>query len=208
MTKALMARSDFFTSIVFFALGLYLTYEGLGMPGSGPIIEPGGEPGRVPVMLGVLISLCAAVLLIRSIGRGGHKSPVAEEKTGADAGGRKRGQIRGLLTIAGCSIYAVGLVGSSWFGWPMPYRLATGLFIFLFIVGFEWDLAPELGRNLWVRLENKTPAAARFLATSFGFLSEAKAAYLWLFASASIQAVLVTWAVTYLFERKFYVTLP
>ncbi len=208
MSKALMARADFFTSIIFLVLGVYLTYEGLGMPGSGPIIEPGGEPGRVPVMLGVIISLCAAVLLVRSLGQGGLRSPVIESSESAGDDGRRQGRIRCVLTAVGCSLYAVGLVGSSWFGWRMPYHLATGLFIFIFIVGFEWDMAHELGNKRWTWLTNKRPGTAKIVATVFGFLGTTKAPYCWLFVSALIQAFLVTWAVTYLFEREFYVTLP
>lgn len=208
MSKALMARADFFTSIIFFVLGVYMAFEGLGMPGAGRIIEPGGEPGRVPVMLGVIISLCAAVLLIRSIGQGGHRSPVIDRSEDADGDSRGLGRIRCAITAAGCSFYAVGLIGSSWFGWGMPYHFATGLFVFLFIVGFEWEFAPELGGNLWTWLNNKMPRIARFVSAIFGFLPAPKTPYIWLFVSASIQAVLVTWAVTYLFEREFYVTLP
>lgn len=208
MPNTVMARADFFASIIFFVLGVYLAYEGLGMPGAGPIIEPGGEPGRVPVLLGVIISVCAAALLVRSVGRGGHRSVVSEGSNVTDSDDLKPGRIRGILTAVGCSFYAVGLVGSSWFDWNVPYRVATGLFILLFIVASEWGLAPELGRARWAWLNNKLPRIARFFASVFGFLGTSKAPYVWLFASASIQALLVTWAVTHLFEQEFYVTLP
>jgi len=203
-----MARTDFFASIVFFILGIYLAYEGLGMPGAGPIIEPGGEPGRVPMLLGVIISLCAAVLLVRSIGQGGHRLPVTEKLEEAGADSRRHGKIRCVLTAVGCSFYAVGLIGSSWFGWSMPYHAATGIFVFLFIVGFEWDLALELGSSRWAWLTKISPRIARFLAALFGFLGTSKAPFAWLFVSALVQATLVTWAVTHLFEQQFYVTLP
>lgn len=208
MSKAPMARADFFTSIFFFVLGTYMAFVGLGMPGAGPIIEPGGEPGRVPVMLGCIIALCAAVLLIRSVGQGGHRTQSVGEVDAKDGDSSQTGWRRCLFTALGCSFYAVGLVGSSWFGWQVPYHLATGLFLFLFIIGFEWGFAVELGGKRWVWLEAKFPQIAGFLTKRLSFVSRETAPYAWLIATAFVQAILVTWAVTHLFEKQFYVTLP
>jgi hypothetical protein len=208
MSKALMTRADFVTSILFLVLGVYLAYEGWGMPEAGPIIEPGGEPGRVPVMLGVFITLCASALLVRSVGRGGHRSTSAENLNSSGDDDRTQRRLKCILTALGCSFYAVGLIGSSWFGLPVPYHVATVAFIFIFIVGFEWELAPELGSKRWAWLTGKAPGLAKFLATILSFVSTSRAPYLWLIATALIQALLVTWAVTHLFEQEFYVTLP
>ncbi len=206
MSKSLMTRADFFTSIFFFVLGLYMTIEGIGMPGSGPIIEPGGEPGRVPIMLGVIMSFCAAFLLIRSVSRGGHKGLVASADT--DEGIHWIGIIRCALTAIGCAFYAVGLVGSSLLGWKVPYHFATGVFMFLFIVGFEWEFAPELGPKRWEWVTKKFPGVAGLLTSIFRFFPASKAPYLWLLIAAFLQAVVVTWVVTYLFEQELYVRLP
>jgi hypothetical protein len=204
MPNALMTRADFFTSIFFFIIGIYMAYEGLLMPGAGQVIEPGGEPGRVPVMVGSIIAFFATILLIRSIGRGGHR-PVVGEAGGSD---RRLGILRCTVTAIGCSFYAIGLVGSSWFGWRMPYHYATALFLFVFIAGFEWEFALESGARRWHWLVEKTPGLARSLASLFGFLPKSQAPYYWLLVTALIQAILITWAVTYLFERQFFVTLP
>lgn len=204
MSKTLMARADFFTSIFFFILGIYMAFEGLRMPGAGQVIEPGGEPGRVPVMLGCIISFFAAVLLIRSIGQGGHRRWVGDD----DGGVRRIGALRCAYTAIGCSLYAVGLVGSTILGWQVPYYFATCLFVFLFITAFEWEYALEYGGKRWQWLNRKFPAIAGFLQSAFGFLSSVKAPYVWLIVSALIQAVLVTWAITYVFEQELYVKLP
>ena len=204
MSKSLMGRADYFTSIFLFFLGFYIVFEGLRMPGAGAIIEPGGEPGRVPVMLGAIISFLAGVLLIRSIGQGGHRRWLPDD----DGGIRRVGIIRCAVTAIGCSVYAVGLVGSSFFAWQVPYYVATGVFLFLFITGFEWEFASEFGVKRWFWLTDNCPRVAEAISSVFGFVPKSKAPYLWLIVVALIQAILVTWAVTHLFEKEFYVTLP
>ncbi len=204
MSRTLMPRADFLSSLVFFVLGIYMVMEGIAMPGAGGFIEVGGEPGKVPILLGVIIVFFSVILLFRSISEQGYKltqKPAQEvaEPTGA---------LRSALTAAGCSFYAVGLLGASIAGHDVMYHEATALFIFLFIVGFEWQSAPELGAGRWSWLQNKMPVVASTLQALFGFLSADRAPLVWVIVSALVQAVLVTWAVTYLFEQEFYVKLP
>jgi hypothetical protein len=204
MPKSMMAKADFITAIVFFLLGVYMVSEGLKMPGAGGFIEKGGEPGRVPVLLGAIIAAFAAILLIRSVVAGGHR--LGELMA---AGPENRvGLVRGIATAVGCSVYAVGLVGAHIAGWKVPYSLVTGLFVFGFIAAFEWQDAAEAGTRRWEWLCRRLPVVANRLQAAFGFLAPRDAAYVWLLFTAGLQAVIVAAAVTYLFEQQFYVTLP
>lgn len=204
MSPTPMAKADFVSALVFFVLGLYMIEEGLGMPGAGGFIEEGGEPGRVPVLLGAIVALFALILLVRSVYRRGHR---LMDGDGAGAMNHS-GYIRSAITAVGCSVYAVGLVGTTIAGWQVPYEFATAVFLFLFIIGFEWDTAPEIGAARWAWVQVKWPAVARALAAVPSSLRGARAPYAWLTFTALVQAVLVTWAVSYLFEQEFYVLLP
>ncbi len=206
MSKSLMPRADFVTGLVVFVLGVFMAVEGAGMPGPEQVsyIEEGGEPGRVPILVGVILAVFAAILLMRAVRDGGHR---IWEGEALDAQARI-GAWRSLATAAGCTVYAVGLVGASVAGWDVPYELATAVFVFGFIVAFEWAAAPGHGAALWARILRDRPGFAGVLQSTFGFVSARRAPYVWLIANALVQAVIVTAAVTYLFEQQFYVTLP
>lgn len=206
MPKPQMPRADFITSLVFFVIGVFMIIEGAQMPGQEEVsfIELGGEPGRSVIVVGGIVGVFALVLLFRSVAAGGHRL-----KLDIEIEGRQRiGFYRSIATAVGCSIYAVGIVGATIGGWKVPYDFATALFIFAFIVGFEWESAPELGAKRWAKISEKRPALAGFLKSTFGFIPPEKGPYVWLFVSAAIQAVVVAIAVTYLFEKEFFVTLP
>lgn len=169
-----LIKADFISSLFFLALGAYMVLEGLKMPGAGGFIEIGGEPGRVPVMIGAALMLLALVLLVRSSMQGGWqiwKLADLEEN-------ERIGIMRTACTAIGCSFYAVGLIGASIAGWEVPYYQATALFMFVFIVGFEWQQV-DVG-----------------------------SARIRLIVMALLQAIIVTSLVVYLFEQKFYVVLP
>lgn len=105
------------------------------MPGAGGFIEEGGEPGRVPIILGVIIGALGAVLM----GRSGpaafhwlrHRPPME-----ADAAISPRAA---LTTALGCSLYGAVLMGLRVGGWDVPFSLATALFVFGFVVIAEWN---------------------------------------------------------------------
>jgi hypothetical protein len=204
MPESSMSKADFVTSLIFFVLGIYMIVEGLGMPGAGGFIEVGGEPGKVPVLLGAIITLFAIILLVRSVSERGYK--LMQKADGEGPG--PSGALRCAVTAIGCGFYAVGLLGAKFFGWTVMYQEATTLFIFLFIVGFEWQSATELGYHRWSRLQARRPSLAIWMQGTFGFISSARAPYLWLIFTALVQALLVAWGVTYLFEQEFYVKLP
>lgn len=165
-----MAKADFVTGLIFLVLGIYMVLEGLKMPGVGGFIELGGEPGRVPIMIGGTIAFLALLMLLRSSHQGGWQV----WKIGQLTDNERIGGLRTVLTAAGCTFYALGLIGGSLMGFDIPYEVATAIFIFLFIVGFEGH---QTGR-------------------------------LRLMVMAGLQAVIITGAVVYLFEQKFYVVLP
>lgn len=168
------ARNDFLQGIAFLAFGIYLAVEGFGMPGAGGFIEEGGEPGRVPIMLGAVIGALGAMLMVRSI-RGAldwlrHRPPKAIDAT--------TNPRVALMTAVGCSLYGAMLMGLQIGGWKVPFSLGTTLFIFAFVVIAEWNL-PE-------------PRVGRFRRC----------------VSAAIFALAISIAVTVVFERWFFVTLP
>lgn len=169
-----MIKADFISALFFLALGGYMVLESLKMPGAGGFIEIGGEPGRVPVMIGAFLMLLSTVLLVRSSLLDGWKVWELAELDESE----RVGAMRTAFTAIGCSFYAVGLIGASIAGWDVPYYHATALFMFVFIVGFEWQQV------------------------------DAGSARLRLIIMALLQAIIVTSLVTYLFEQKFYVVLP
>jgi hypothetical protein len=116
--------------------------------------------------------------------------------------------MRSAIAAIGCTAYALGLLGARIGGWQIHYEVATGLFVFLFIVGFDWQDAREYGAYRWSRVTGRWPNFAGKLRSGAGEGMIARAPYLWLIATALLQAVIVTAAVTYLFEQEFYVTLP
>ena len=199
-----MARADFLTSLVLLALGLYMTVEGLRMPGAGGFIVRGGEPGRVPVLLGAIIALLAVVLLVRSARQGGYRLSAARL---GDPDARS-GAMRCAVTALGCSFYAVGLLGATIGGYEVEYRDATFLFLAVFIVGSEWGFARELAEQRRERWAAHAPRLTRGVGRVLGFVPAAYAPYVWLVALALLQAALVSWVVAYVFESQFYVKLP
>jgi hypothetical protein len=199
-----MARADFYTSLILLALGVYMTEEGLRMPGAGGFIVRGGEPGRVPVMLGVIIALLAIILLVRAVRQGGHRL-ASIRITDPDL---RSGTIRCAVTAAVCSLYAVGLIGTTIGGYDVPYVQATFLFLAVFIVGSEWGFAKELAMQRRERWTRRAPRLTRAIQSALGFVPVAYAPYVWLIALALLQAALVSWTVAYVFENEFYVKLP
>jgi len=199
-----MHAADFWTSIVFFVVGVYMAVAGFGMPGAGGFIEEGGEPGRVPILLGSIIAVLAVGLLVRSVRHGGYRLSALEAADEAETAGLWRCGI----TAAGCTFYAVGLVGARIGGIDIPYDLATGVFVFAFIVLAEWELAPAHGALRWQRTRARWPGLAAAAATIGRRLPPAWHPYAWLVVNAAVMAVIVSAVVTVVFERYFFVALP
>jgi putative tricarboxylic transport membrane protein len=166
-----MVRADFVTGLVLILVSLYVIVESWRMPNMEHLgAHPLSVPGIVPAFLAVILIISGGVLVVRSVLAGGHRLGLSADKMRAVLA--KPGNRRLLMTLALTVGYAGVLVGR------IPYQLATGLFIFGFIVLFEWE---------W----GLTPAR-----------------YARLFGVAAILAAVTTGLVSWSFERLFLVTLP
>jgi putative tricarboxylic transport membrane protein len=166
-----MVRADFLTGIGLVILSLYVIFESWRMPRLEHLkVHPLSVPGIVPAFICVVLLVFGTALVLRSIRRGGHRLGLSSE-------GFRRilanpGNQRLLLTAILCIGYAGFLVGT------LPYGLATGLFIFAFIILFEWE------RGMTVPQRRKC------------------------LISAALIAILSSIAITVVFERLFLVALP
>ena len=166
-----MAKADFLTGIVLICLSAYVIVESWQMPRLEHLkIHPLSVPGIVPAFIGMVLFLFGTILVIRSIRRGGHRLGSSYEgfRRLLSKPGNQYLLLTAILTIG----YAGFLIGF------LPYWLATGLFIFLFVVLFEWERGMNVAQ--WRR---------RLI-------------------SAGIIAAVSSAAVTWVFERLFLVTLP
>lgn len=124
-----MAMADRLTAIVLFALGLALLAGGWTMDRLEiRQIHPASIPGLVPMILGVLLAICATLLF---------RSSFAETERGrveVMAGGS---WARLGLTALLCTGYALGLVG-----W-LSYFWATALFTSAFSLIFSFPVNRE-----------------------------------------------------------------
>ena len=128
------ARADQVTALVFFVLGVAMAIGGYTMDRLEiRQIHPASIPGLVPMILGGLLALCAVALYF-----GARK-----REDGPDAGDVSLHNLgfAALYTV----VYALGLVGR------MPFELATGIFITVFVLHFTRERLAE-GRHpaLWI----------------------------------------------------------
>jgi len=166
-----MARADFVTGIALICLSLYVVIESWRMPRLEHLkVHPLSVPGIVPAFIGMVLLLFGTVLVIRSIRRKGHHLGFSYEGFRRILG--NPGNQRLLLTAVLCIGYAGLLIGF------LPYWLATGLFIFLFMILFEWEREMNVARRRKCLI------------------------------SAALIAILSSAAITLVFERLFLVALP
>jgi putative tricarboxylic transport membrane protein len=166
-----MIKADFVTGLVLILVSLFVVFESWRMPRLEHLkVHPLSVPGTVPAFLGIVIFVFAVVLVIRSALAGGHRLALSVQATRRLLA--QPGNQRLLVTAILCIGYAGFLVGS------IPYGPATGLFMFAFMVIFEWRRC--MTRREYVRL---------------GLV-------------AGILAVGTSALVTWTFESLFLVTLP
>jgi putative tricarboxylic transport membrane protein len=166
-----MVKADFLTGIALILLSVYVALESWRMPRLEHLkVHPLSVPGLVPAFLATIILLFAVILVVRSIRAGGHHLGVAQGSLRhlLSQSGNQRLLVTAILSIG----YAGFLVGS------IPYWLATGLFVFMFVAVFEWRRG--MTRREHVRL---------------GLM-------------VGILAVVTSALVTWVFESLFLVTLP
>ncbi len=130
-------------------------------------VNPYTVPGLVPGLLGAIIALLGLALAARSL-RAMASRAARPDAAKAGGGGWTRLAVCLGLTVG----YAAGLIGR------VPFWAATALFVFAFIVIFEWRPDAERSRRLPMVL------------------------------SAAIQAAIVSAAVTLVFRDLFLVALP
>ena len=121
-----MALADRLSAIVFFALGLALLVGGWTMDRLEiRQIHPASIPGLVPIILGILLALCAVLLFRASYVSAGDDEPELIQLGS---------WTRLALTAVLCTGYALGLVG-----W-LNYFWATAIFTFAFSLVFSYPV--------------------------------------------------------------------
>lgn len=121
-----MALADRLTAILLFLLGLALLVGGYTMDRLEiRQIHPASIPGLVPMILGALLALCAALLFHASF------KPQDRNAERILSGGS---WARLAITAGLCTVYALGLVG-----W-LSYFWATFLFTTCFALVFSFPL--------------------------------------------------------------------
>ena len=133
MKESNMPRADFLTSMLLIVVGVAIVWNSLEMPRyedqGGTFLD---SPGIVPMLLGVLIAALSLVVLIRSIVHKGYN--LGWNKASFTAILKDERTMRMVVTIAFGIFY--GLFLMRW----LHFIGSTLVFIFAFIVAFEWDL--------------------------------------------------------------------
>jgi putative tricarboxylic transport membrane protein len=132
-----LVRADLVTGVILTVFGLAAVAESYGMPRLAERnINPWTAPGVVPGLLGVVITLLGIILASRSLFAGAFHPPQVTLSP-EDATEQRAGRWRLGMCCLLCFVFAVVLVGH------IPFWLATGLFVFTFIVVFEWQANDE-----------------------------------------------------------------
>lgn len=135
-------RSDLVSGGVWAALGVAIGVGSWNMDRLDKQGVPGfAAPGLVPGILGVLITLTALVIVIRSLQRGAL-GPEGRGRPGAATIGRTA------LTLVLCLGFAAGLVGHG-----LPFWVAAPVYLFLHIFLLQWPerrAAGQVGRGIAV----------------------------------------------------------
>ena len=166
-----MQKADFVTSLLLLAFSVAIVIMSIQMPRlEHRDINPWTVPGIVPGFIGTIIGVMSLVLLGRSIRARGYKLGITGEWIRQTLGNTVF--IRASVTTLFCLIYGLVLVG------PLPYPVSTFIFMFLFVVLFEYDRQTPLGKQRKMIIK------------------------------AFIEAVIVSGAVSALFYYVFLVRLP
>ncbi len=145
-------RADLIFSIVLTALALWVLVESWRMPRLSELgVHPMSAPGLTPGLLALILAGLGLALLWRSL-----RTPAVPAAWPASEGEAAVNTQwwRALLALGLCLVYALGLLGH------LPFRWATGFFVFAFIVAFSSD------RDRWVR--NSFGAALTAAAVAVG----------------------------------------
>jgi hypothetical protein len=137
MKDSNMPRADFLTSMILIVVGVAIFWISLEMP---RYEDQGGSfldsPGIVPAILGLLIAALSLVVFIRSIVRKGYN--LGWNKASFTAVLKDTKTVRMLVTIGFGIFYGLFLMRL------LHFIASTLVFIFMFIMVFEWDLKKSL----------------------------------------------------------------
>ena len=160
-----MHRADFVTAIALLAFSISALVHSIQMPRlEHRNINPYTAPGIVPGLLATIIGLLALVLLVRSVRHGGFRLGVNKDSLGAwiRSDGIRRIGLTILLSVA----YSLVLIGR------VHYIIATAVYVFFFIVVFEWrwgeSVSVQRGTILFATIQAVIAAVA--IATLFQYL--------------------------------------
>ncbi len=172
-TNSADGRADFWFGLALVVLGVVVAVESWRMPRLADLnVNPMTIPGLVPGMLGVVIALLGLVLFVRTVRTGSWRTRREVSTNDSPTAFLSDQTKRFLVTLALCVGYAGGLVGS------MPFWLATGIFVFLFVFIFEWRKSRTVTQHIMAVV------------------------------AAALLAIIVAALVTYVFESVFLVRLP
>ncbi len=137
MKESNMPKADFLMSILLIVFGITVMVTSINMPRFEEMdANPYSVPGVVPGFLGAIIGFMGLVLLIRSLIRKGYKLGITGQTVKNWA---KEDSTRRLLLTLGLSLlYALVFIGF------LPYAVGTVLFIFAFILVFEYKKGTPL----------------------------------------------------------------
>jgi putative tricarboxylic transport membrane protein len=132
MKESNMPKADFLMSIALILFGIFVIIVSSQMPDfREQNFNKYSNPGLVPSVLGVIFIILGLVMLIRSIIRKGYRIEIGGEHISAWI---KEKSTRRFLTTLGLSVtYALVLLGR------MHFFIATALYMFTFILMFEYD---------------------------------------------------------------------
>ena len=141
MKEQNMRRADFVMSSFLLAFGVAVLLLSLGMPRfEDRKINPYSVPGIVPGFLGAVIALLGIILFVRSVRQGGFRLGLSAAALRDFFLTEETRRI--LLTIVLGVAYALGLLGRTHF------MIATGIFVFAFVMVFEYKKKERL-RAQW-----------------------------------------------------------
>ena len=167
MKESNLSRADFVMSIGLILFGAAVLVISIQMPRYEEIgVNPYSVPGIVPGLLGIIVGFLGIVLLIRSITRGGHALHITKATLAAFF--KDEPTRRLLLTLAVCLGYAFGVLNR------IPYLASTILYLFVFVVVFEYK------RGVPLRAQGRMFLMALLLAGISGTATWATFRYLFL----------------------------
>lgn len=195
VTGRLRPQVDLFVGLALVLVGVFVVVESWRMPGvEHPRVRATYEsPGFVPGLLGATLCLFGGMLVVRAVREGGLR---LEGSVGRATSLLRQPEVRRLAILLVLSlIYVGGLIGR------VSFPLATFPFLLAFILVYDWENAPARAeKQSWVVT----------LLKRFGIEIDwsLRREQVLLVVTATLQAALTAWVITYVFENIFLRRLP